>query len=136
MNEIHWDESYSVGVSRLDEQHKRIIGIVNYLVRSKAVAVESSTIAEALTRLARYTNDHFKTEENLLREHGYPELEAHTREHEEYRQVITNFCQAIWEQDPTVTDRFSRFVSVWWWKHVLVEDMKYKEFFEKLEMRG
>lgn len=136
MNEIHWDDSYSVGVPRLDEQHKRIVGVVNLLVRNAGVTVVSETISEALTRLTRYANEHFVTEEEMLRKHNYLELEDHLKLHKEYRAVITTFCQETWALQPDVPKKLSRYVSVWWWKHVLVEDMKYKAFFEKLGVRG
>jgi len=32
---IEWEEKYSVGITSIDEQHKKIIGIINRVIAAK-----------------------------------------------------------------------------------------------------
>jgi hemerythrin-like metal-binding protein len=130
MEEIAWNETFSVGVLRLDEQHKRIIGVVNHLIRNADATVDSEVISEALTRLTDYAKNHFKDEEELLVKHGYPDSDAHLRAHREYRRAIVSFCQDTWEQKSAVPGEIIRFVRKWWLDHILGVDMGYREFFK------
>ena len=60
MDEIVWQESFSVGVKDLDDQHKQLIKMINTLINQKDVKVNSETISDLLTELTKYAEDHFK----------------------------------------------------------------------------
>lgn len=82
MGKIEWGPEYEVGVREIDSQHRTLLGIYNDL--SEALDVSSGVseaVASALDRLLHYTDFHFKTEERLMVEHGYPMSSAHTAEH-------------------------------------------------------
>ena len=64
MEKIIWDEGFSVGVRDLDEQHKRIVTVVNTLIDMIDTKVDSEIISDTLTKMTQYASDHFKTEED------------------------------------------------------------------------
>ncbi len=134
-NLIEWTTEFSVGVVVLDEQHKRMIAVINSLARQSGTTVDSEVVSEALTRMAEYSNIHFTEEEWLLREYGYPDLAAHKAEHKEYIERMVKFCDATSLRVDSVPDRLLHFLKEWWVKHILVEDRKYKEFFEAQGVR-
>ncbi|MCA1900014.1 MAG: bacteriohemerythrin [Chloroflexi bacterium] len=136
MEEIKWANKFSVGVRELDEQHRQIILMLNRLLSEpEARNVNSEVVSEILTAMFRYSLEHFKTEENLLRTHKYPQLEEHRREHNEYRRKILDFSAATGAGVKSVPQNLLDYLSRWWTRHILEEDMKYKSFFAEKGVR-
>jgi hemerythrin-like metal-binding protein len=130
MEKIIWKPEYSVGVERLDQQHQRIISVINKLIAKPSLFITSRTIAEALSDLNSYVSEHFLLEEKLLGENKYPSLIDHSKKHTEYSQRISDFCLRAVEKDKDVREELLSYLGEWWIGHILHEDMKYKRFFE------
>jgi hemerythrin-like metal-binding protein len=136
METINWSARYSVGVEKLDEQHKQIIAMLNRLVTSpEARDANSEAMSEILTTMTRYSLEHFKTEEGLLKEHGYPDLEEHRQEHAAYRRKAIDFSTATSLGVESVPQILVSYLLEWWTNHILKEDMKYKSFFAEKGVR-
>ena len=132
MEAIHWSEKFSVGVKELDEQHRQIIEMLNRLISTpEARDANSETVSEILTAMTRYSLEHFKTEEGLMKAHGYPNLEEHRQEHIAYRRKAIDFSTAATLGIESVPQILIDYLSEWWMHHILDEDMKYKPFFAK-----
>ncbi len=131
MEKIEWDSSCNIGVKLIDEQHKRIVDIINLLHFDSDATVNSETISEVLTRLTSHAKDHFWYEEKLLEEHGYSDLGHHIEEHVEYRFKVINFCKDTMNYKDSVPVELLQFIRDWWMDHILETDMKYKSFFSE-----
>ncbi len=129
MDKIDWNPSFSVGVALLDEQHKQIISMINLLFSDSEATVRSETISELLTRMTKYANDHFKTEEGLLEKNGYPQLFAHKEVHKTYRLKVLALCQETMDHKASVPEGLLQYLMEWWVNHILKTDMKYRSFF-------
>lgn len=77
-----WSDRYATGIEVIDSQHKRLFHAINRMDEAYRQGTEESAAQESLTFLARYTLEHFETEEALMREVGYPMLAYHQKEHE------------------------------------------------------
>lgn len=78
--EITWKDEYAVGVAEIDTQHRELLNRMGQL--AEAILAEEPTVArEALGFLADYALSHFKTEEALMRQHHYPFIDEHLRQH-------------------------------------------------------
>ena len=73
-----------------------------------------------------YGIEHFIYEEMYMKEQGYPELEEHIAQHNVFSNKLKDLCIGI-DKETHIKD-IGEFVSDWLVKHVLSEDMKYKEF--------
>jgi hemerythrin len=73
MELIKWKDVFSVKVSEVDNQHKKLIGLINQLYDAMRVGKGREVLGSVLTELVNYTIYHFSTEERLFREYGYPE---------------------------------------------------------------
>ncbi len=130
METIDWSARYSVGVEKMDEQHKQIIGMLNRLVTSpEAHDAGSESMSEILMTMTRYSFEHFRAEESLLRGHDYPDLEQHRQEHIAYRRKTIDFSTATGLGIEVVPQILIAYLFEWWTHHILEEDMKYKSFF-------
>lgn len=85
MEKIMWGEDFSVGVRDLDEQHKRIVAVVNTLIGMIDTKVESEVISDTLTKMTQYASDHFKAEEQYMLDYGYPEYLSQKKQHQEFK---------------------------------------------------
>ena len=133
METISWDESFSVGVREFDEQHRRIIEIINLLILDSAGDVRGEAISETLTRLTKYTQEHFRAEEEFLAEHGYPDLAVQRDEHIAFRKRVVVFCLDTMVQRPEVPEDLLLYIKDWWVKHIQMEDMQYRAFLQKTQ---
>lgn len=131
MEKILWDESFSVGVRDLDEQHKQIIIMVNTLIDMNDTKVDSEIISDTLTKMTRYATDHFNKEEHYMLEYGYPEYSLQKKQHQEFKRKTVDFCMETMIHNTTVPIAIFTYLKSWWTNHILKDDMKYKKFFNE-----
>ncbi len=81
-----WREDWLLGHEMLDEQHLALADTMNelhcFLVRDENKHhAGMNQLCKQLADLREMTRRHFQDEEELMQEHGYPELIEHRREH-------------------------------------------------------
>ena len=123
-----WTEAMSVGHPLLDLDHKRLIGVINRLWIADGEG-NRQVIEFVLDDLLHYTESHFKREEQMMAEGGYPDFDRHTRVH----QGICHRIEEIrWEYFQGIRDglrgEILGFLKDWLYKHILVEDMAYRPY--------
>lgn len=121
MQGIVWNERFSVGVPAMDEQHKRLIDLINGLQTSDNVGIVFDTIMGMFD----YASEHFRSEERLLRSAGYSELPTQEREHKVFLEKAIDFSKKDL-RDPQACKEIVLFLRSWLLHHILEEDMKYK----------
>ena len=128
MYRIIWDESFSVGVSKFDKQHKQIISIINTLNDQQNEGFDSKKVAKILNELTIFVHTHFKMEEQLLAEYGYPNISDQQKEHKEFRIKLANFCTDSMTAYTSIPINVLHYLKEWWVDHILVKDMQYRSF--------
>jgi len=124
---IVWDDhKYSVGNKVLDNQHKKIVSMINELCENTLVDMHSEILHDTLNNMRLYMQEHLKFEEKLLAELGYQDLESHIILHTEYLEMFSEISMEAVEQDVSVVVDLQTFLLHWWENHILVEDMNYK----------
>jgi len=79
---IIWSRSYSVGVDSMDQEHHRLIDIINNLYASMRSGRSQDAISTILDELVDYTRTHFAHEERLMQEAGFAGYDEQKRSHE------------------------------------------------------
>ena len=133
MGEIIWDESFSVDNPKMDNQHQRIISMINKLGRVDDLEVSSETVADTLTNMIEYSKEHFRIEEQMLVQSNYPDYARHRELHKDFLKKTVSFCTATTLKVDEVPSKLLLYLSDWWKDHILVQDMKYRFFFEKMK---
>ena len=130
MSFFTWTSDMSVGVERLDEDHRSLISIINHLADSLENQDDGSeeVINRALTALARYTEIHFTREEEVMKSVDYPVLDGHRDEHEKFIQDLYNLKAEYSGGNEDIRRRLLDFLKNWLTGHIMVEDMKYRPF--------
>ncbi len=78
---IEWDDKYSVGISIIDNEHKKLIGIMNKAIVLEQNSSNPKEITEVLNEMNKYAQTHFATEETYMVKFNYPDYEQHRKEH-------------------------------------------------------
>jgi len=113
MEQITWTEDFSVGVVRLDEQHKRLIKMINRLIAEPQTTTESEMVSDLLSDMTNYAQAHFTAEEELMRQHNYPRLEEHVAQHRAFQKKTVDFCSATVLNVGSVPETMLHYLSDW-----------------------
>ena len=126
---IAWDESLSIGVKAIDDQHRAIINLVNTLEANKNGGDEVAA-ANTLRFLRNYLNEHFAAEIELMRRHGYPKLDEHHEQHEQFvNHVIFFEIEKAFDAPPAeLLTGVLAFLKEWCLCHISKEDKALGEF--------
>jgi hemerythrin len=76
MANLQWNESHSVHVQQLDDQHKLIFDAVNALAGALRKGYQPDRVQSAIQQLAQSMRTHIRDEEELLRKAGCPQLDT------------------------------------------------------------
>jgi hemerythrin len=126
---MNWKEEYSVKVASIDQQHKKLVELINQLHDAMRAQKGRETIGKVLSELVSYTQSHFKSEETLMQTHKYPALEAHKLEHHMLVKKVSDFQKEVDSGKVTVTIDVMNFLRDWLQNHILGTDKKYSGFF-------
>ena len=113
-----WKPEYSVGIDSIDAQHKTLIELINKLQNAVDFATGRDYELEALDELVKYTLTHFRYEEELMEEHGYPTFQAHKAEHD----------RMVKRVDGLVMRKALAFLKDWLINHINGTDQQSSEF--------
>ena len=125
---ITWNDEFSVGIQLIDDQHKRLIEIINELHDAMGKGEGAKAQAHILAELVDYTAAHFKEEEKLFDLYDYPEKFAHKAVHDKLTQQVIDF-QKDYENGKTIISLvLMNFLKNWLMDHILNVDKRYTEF--------
>lgn len=131
MEKIIWNQSFSVGVEEIDRQHKQLVNILNQLLGMEGIQVDSEIISDTLTRMTDYADYHFSSEEKFMKENAYPDYAAHHLEHVAFMRKTAELSIKTMAYQKTIPSELLAYLRMWLIEHILVSDMKYKQFFEQ-----
>jgi len=129
MSFMEWTEKYSVGVAVFDDEHKKMIAIINNLHQSITGGADKLALQRISDSLVDYTLSHFRHEEEYFEEWGFPDSKEHIAGHEDLRRQVFEFRKRINEAEASeLAGEMLHFLRSWLTRHILVEDKKYGRF--------
>lgn len=128
MATIEWKPAYSVGVEQLDEQHQKLLQLINDLSPENPEEGAKQSFV-VLNELVRYVQKHFTTEENLMQAHAYPGLPEQQQEHEAFTEKLFELNQKMTASGGEILPELTLYLKDWYISHVLGTDQGYKDFF-------
>ncbi|SNB47071.1 bacteriohemerythrin [Geobacter sp. DSM 9736] len=122
---LSWSDSYRVNIKQIDDQHKKLIEMINTLHDAMKVGKGSQVLGEVLKSLIDYTGSHFATEEKLMKLHNYPDYEHHKKEHNLLVMQVLDIQKNLQNGSAPLTQNIMSFLKEWLVKHIQGEDKKY-----------
>jgi hemerythrin len=136
---VEWNERYSVGIPKIDEQHKELLRLTNELYASclkdnddDAKARFKSTIGA----IVNYVSEHFGAEERLFQRIKYPRYAEHKQEHDNFVKKVLEQVKEFSDGKNFVPNNFVRFLKDWILSHIAMSDKLYSEYIFKLKREG
>jgi len=124
---IKWRESYNTGVDQFDQEHHKLVELINGMFEATRDKSELKTVEKLLDELVAYTGYHFDNEEKAMESVDYPGFAEHKKEHDKLKAEAVNFKTKLAEDLENGTRNLYRFLREWLTEHILECDMKYRE---------
>ncbi|MGD2033938.1 MAG: bacteriohemerythrin [Bacteroidales bacterium] len=128
LEKIEWTSKFSIGNSKIDDDHKKLISIYNDLVDLIEFQKNREEFAKILTEMTDYSLIHFKKEEEYIEKLLYPKLKEHINYHKDYIYKVAMYNINLLSADPTSPEEIIRFLKKWWINHILSADLDYESF--------
>jgi hemerythrin len=131
MANIEWSNDLSVGIGRIDEQHLKLIEILQNLEDAIRDSRDADLIEDTIVHLFNYAKVHFSAEEELLRLHKYPEEKLHELEHSKFIAKTFEFRENFDVKRPGLNLEVVNFLSGWILSHIQITDQRYSKHMSK-----
>ena len=125
---LQWNDELSIGINSIDEQHKKLVNIINALNDALAEGKADDVLAEIFDELADYTVKHFGYEEQMFDQYGYVEAEAHKTEHKALINQVKKLQEKVNAGDFMISVEVMIFLKEWLINHILKTDKAYAPF--------
>lgn len=121
---IAWSNMLSTGISEQDNQHKKLIDLINQLNDAMLAGHAADVQGKVLTELVNYTVSHFGYEEKLMAQHSYEDTPAHKAEHAKFVQTAGDLKKKFDSGNAAITSDIMNFLRDWLTNHIMKTDKR------------
>ncbi len=122
---ILWNDNYSVGVKEIDDQHKKLFGLINQAYKVMKEKQGRDAGKKVIDGLVDYTIYHFSHEEDLMRKAEYPDLAEHMEKHKKLIGQVADFQKKFNAGDAEIDQNLMKFLKDWLSSHIMGVDKFY-----------
>jgi len=117
-----WNKDFETGIASVDQQHKRLISLVNQIHDAVEAGQGDDKISETLNALVDYTRFHFSDEEEFMA--GIPDYDiaVHQRHHQAFVEELTAMMLSYGHSGKLTGMQLATFLKGWLMEHFLKED--------------
>jgi hemerythrin len=120
-----WSEALEMGLPLIDAQHKRFFE----LAASFQGNGDEVRVIKTLAILSDYIRSHLRDEEALMAAAHYPGLEAHCRQHAEFRSLLAALLGRARQMSlDAIADEVKFLVNGWFYRHIITVDFEYAPY--------
>ncbi|MBF0310208.1 MAG: bacteriohemerythrin [Magnetococcales bacterium] len=123
-----WSDKLRVGIREVDDQHRRLVDMVNQLFALLKKGELESALARVIPELLEYTVFHFGFEEKLFEQYGYPQKQGHKQLHVKLVEQAKAFVPRMSGGDSAAAFELLGFLKQWLTHHIMKADKHYAEF--------
>jgi hemerythrin len=130
---IEWNDNLSVGIKKIDDQHKKFISMLNK-VGEATQSGKSIDLSKQTMELMDFARIHFSTEEDLFDKYSYPGSNEHKLEHLKLLEKAIKFNQRVQVEKGLQKELFE-FLKEWLENHLKKYDFKYAKYFAENKIK-
>lgn len=124
MDLIKWKKEYLIGIRKIDDQHKKIVRIVNQVLSQQFAERNEKKTEQILENLQEYVKEHFKAEEEYMLSHHYAGYEEQRKEHSLFIDRLFEAQKEYFKNGRVTSINMVNFVWDWFSQHLLRVDKK------------
>lgn len=123
LNVFVWNDVFDTGLPDIDDQHKRLVDLLNQVACQLAFGTDRDALSRVLRDLESYTAYHFRHEETLWAQHfgGQEQEVAHRQRHTEFERKLAQMGEAG-RQGHVDAEALLDFLVRWLASHILQSD--------------
>ena len=125
---LDWHPDFSVKVKELDDQHQYLISLINTLHDAMRNGEDRDALGKLINQLVIYAVMHFAKEEDYFDRLGYPDADAHEKQHTAFEMKVTEFEEAFKNGEQDMSIDIMNFLCNWLVGHIKGSDRKYGPF--------
>ena len=129
-----WDETYSVGVQKMDKQHQKLFEIINEYYDALEQRHSPKVLMELLVKLKDFAHWHFNEEEKYFRLFNYEDGVIHIMAHSRLIDKIFEYIDKIKSGVSVADEEIVTFLETWLTNHIKGTDKQYTECFNEKGM--
>jgi len=133
MKKMIWTNELSIGNTKIDNEHKKLLDVIDDLVELVELNSNRQKFAEILSKMTDYVFSHLRKEENYMKDFGYPKLNEHIQNHNEYNYKVAMYNIELLGNNPPDPNEIIEYLEKWWKNHILIFDMDYEKFKNNIE---
>lgn len=118
MTYLTWSDSLAVGNTFIDSDHQKLIDMVNRLHVLMQEGKGKEVLDKVLRNLITYTQEHFRREEDLMRNIRYSGFFEHKEEHEKLLKQVLDLQQRFENGTATLSIQMLHFLRDWLVHHI------------------
>lgn len=125
MGFLQWSAGLDIRIADIDNQHMKLVDIINALYDAMREGKGKNILETILDEMADYSVEHFAYEEKILTDNGYPGLNPHKMQHNEFVRKVNQFKQDFASGKMLVSIEVLNFLRDWLVSHIADSDKKY-----------
>lgn len=118
MTYFKWSEDLAVGNTFIDNDHQKLIEMVNRLHALMQEGKGKEVLGKVLANLITYTTEHFRREEDLMRNIRYAGFAAHREEHEKLLKQVMELHEKFEKGTATLSVAVLHVLKDWLLNHI------------------
>jgi hemerythrin len=124
---IDWNENFSVNIAEFDEEHKKIVRMLNSLHETISGGKNKEILTSILKETFEYAIIHLRYEEKLMLQYNYPQYKEHRVAHEAFVKKAAEF-RNLNAQGLLQSQHLSTMLRDWLINHICGMDKKSSAF--------
>ncbi len=128
---MDWSPDFSVKIKQFDDQHKKLVAMVNQLHDAMKLGKGAEVLGPTLDSLISYTASHFADEEKVMKQHCYPDFARHKVEHDKLTKQVLDLQKQYQTKKTALSVTVMSFLKDWLSNHIKGDDMKYGPFLKE-----
>ena len=135
---VEWQNSYSVGMKLVDDQHRELVKLTNRLFANCLAGQQKTraTFLQIIREAVDYVGYHFGTEEKVMERVKYPHFAEHKSQHADFVREVLIKIEEFNAGKPRAPLTFVYFLRDWVLHHIAVSDKKMGDYVLALSRSG
>ena len=120
---LTWDHKYELGHERIDFEHRIFLSLISDFQMGIEQGFPKTKLIRIIREIAKYADFHFVSEENIMADCNYPELEQHAALHRLLLNQVKDYTYQFSLDEIEALEVFE-FLFNWFALHTTSEDRK------------
>jgi len=128
---LEWDDSFSVKVGEIDNQHHELVNMLNNLNGAMKTGKCKDNLGGILDEMVDYAATHFAFEERYFDQFDYLKSFTHKKEHAKFVKKVLAFQDGFENGHTILSLDVMTFLKEWLVNHIKGSDKEYTQCFNE-----